>query len=292
MAEVAPPPPPLSIDEMDWPEIELPPTDLPYDDGDKMETSWHADAQYVLKASVIAVHGGNRDDYYVANNMFVYYSLDQVRNKEYRGPDVFVVKHVDGNRYRDSWIAWAEGGRLPDVIFELLSTTTEQADLGKKKQLYEQVFRTAEYFCIGYAVDRLLGWRLMGGVYVPIAPDAHGRLWSETLGVAIGPWRGPIFTQDHTWPRFYTAEGDLILLHDEAAQAQADAAQAQAEAAQAQAEAAQAQAEAAQAQAETAQAQAEAAQAQAETERRRADDLAVRLAAVEVELKRLRGETP
>ncbi len=257
MAEVAPPPRPLSIDEMDWPEIELPPTDLPYDDGDKMETSWHADTQYVLKASIIAAHGGNRDDYYVANNMFVYYSLDQVRNKNYRGPDVFVVKNVDGSRYRDSWIAWAEGGRLPDVIFELLSTTTEQEDLGKKKQLYQQVFRTAEYFWIGYAVERLLGWRLMGGAYVPIAPDAHGRLWSETLGVAVGPWRGPIFAQDHTWPRFYSAEGDLILLHDEAAQAQA-----------------------------------EAAQAQAEAERRRADDLAGRLAALEVEIKRLRGETP
>jgi Uma2 family endonuclease len=264
MAEVAPPPRPLSIDEMDWPEIELPPTDLPYDDGDKLETAWHADAQYVLKASVIAAHGGNRDDYYVANNMFVYYSLDQVRHRDYRGPDVFVVKHVDGHRYRDSWIAWAEGGRLPDVIFELLSTTTEQEDLGKKKQLYEQVFRTSEYFCIGYAVERLLGWRLMGGTYVPIAPDAQGRLWSEVLGVAIGPWRGPIFAHDHTWPRFYTAEGDLILLHDEAAQAQAEAAQAQAEAA----------------------------QAQAEAERKRADDLAAQLAGMEAELKRLRGEAP
>ena len=37
MAEVAAPPQPLPIDELDWTEIELPPTDLPYGDGGKRE---------------------------------------------------------------------------------------------------------------------------------------------------------------------------------------------------------------------------------------------------------------
>lgn len=230
MAEVAPPPEKLTIEDMPWPEIELPPTDLPYDDGDKMESSWHADTCALLKASVIAAHSGRRDDYYVASNMFVYYSLEQVRNKDYRGPDVFVVKNVDGLRYRDSWIAWVEGGHRPDLVFELLSPISQDADLGTKKHIYEQVFRASEYFCIAPEVERLFGWRLERRQYVPIAPNERGWLWSEELGVWLGPWQGVYLTEEHIWPRFYTADGSLILLPDEAERQRAEAAQAQAEA--------------------------------------------------------------
>ena len=44
MAEGAAPPRPLTIDEMDWPEFELPPTDLPYGDGGKGNSN-----RYVVK---------------------------------------------------------------------------------------------------------------------------------------------------------------------------------------------------------------------------------------------------
>lgn len=44
-----------------------PPTELPYDDGDKMESSWHADAGSIIKASAIAANHGDRSSYYVAN---------------------------------------------------------------------------------------------------------------------------------------------------------------------------------------------------------------------------------
>jgi Uma2 family endonuclease len=224
MADIASPPTGLTIDDMPWPDIELPPTDLPSDDGDNtMESSWHADAGPLLKYCVIAAHGGRRDDYYVANNMFVYFSLDQVRNKDYKGPDVFVVKGVDGRRHRDSWIAWVENGRLPDVIFELLSPSTRDEDLGPKKQLYERTFHTHEYFCIGYEVSELLGWRLKDMRYEPIAPDERGWLWSEELQVWLGGWRGAYVGEERVWPRLYTADGNLVLLPDEAATLNAEA---------------------------------------------------------------------
>lgn len=92
--------------------------------------------------------------------MFFYYSTRQVRNQDYKGPDLFFVKHVDGTRDRRSWLLWEEHGRFPNVIIELLSSSTEASDLGEKKQLYEQTFRTPEYFCIAPEVERLLGWRL------------------------------------------------------------------------------------------------------------------------------------
>jgi Uma2 family endonuclease len=248
----------VSIQDLPLPEIELPPTDLPYDDGEKMESSWHADTQFILKASIIAARGP-RERYYVANNMFVYYSLNQVKNLDYKGPDVFFVDDVDGMRYRDSWIAWVEDARLPDVIFELLSPSTEKQDLETKKQLYEQTFHTYEYFCIGHEMSRLFGWRLINHRYELIQPGANGRLWSEKLGIWIGGWRGSFLQgPELPWPRFFTPEGKLILLPDERAEEERQ--------------------------------RADAAEASVTTERQRAEALAAQVATLEAELARLRGQ--
>jgi Uma2 family endonuclease len=157
------------------------------------------------------------DDYYVGANMFVYYSSQQVCNQDYKGPDVFFAKHAEGQRKRLYWAIWDEYGRYPDVLFELLSASTEQNDLGFKKQLYEQHFRAPEYFCIAPEMERLLGWRLVDGVYQPIMPDEHGRLWSKELDLWLGRWQGTYLAEEHIWPRFYHPDGNLVLLPDEAA---------------------------------------------------------------------------
>ncbi len=39
-----------------------------------------------------------REDGYVGGNMLVYYSLKQVHNQDFRGPDVFVVLNVPSRR--------------------------------------------------------------------------------------------------------------------------------------------------------------------------------------------------
>lgn len=205
-----------------WPDVELPPTDLPYDDGDPMESPWHFGNAALLVTSYVAARGGRLDDYYIGANMFVYYSSQQVRNRDYKGPDVFIVKGVDGTRTRRSWIVWEEGGRYPDVIFELLSPSTESEDLGRKKLLYERVFHTQECFCITPEVERLLGWRLIEGEYAPIEPDARGWLWSKELGLWLGPWRGVFLGEEHTWLRFYTSAGTLVFLPEEAERQRAE----------------------------------------------------------------------
>jgi len=213
----------LSIDEMPWPEFVVPPpTDLPYDDGEPMESPWHAASGPLLKASYVARHGGRMTDYYVGVNMFVYYSWQQVRNKDYKGPDLYFVKNVDGTRDRLYWATWNEEGRYPDVIVELLSATIEREDLGSKKRLYEQVFRTTEYFCVAPQVERLMGWRLTNGHYKAIKPNDQGRLWSQELDLWIGPWRGVYLGEEHTWLRFYTNEGALVLLPEEAERERAE----------------------------------------------------------------------
>ncbi len=213
-----------TIDSDVWPEIELPPTadQLPYDDGEPMESPWHSDNARLLRAGYIAARGGRREDYYVGANMFVYYSMQQVRNKDYKGPDVYIVKNVDGTKPRLSWVAWEEDGRYPDVIFELLSQSTQQQDLGEKKRIYEQIFRTPEYFCIAPEAEYMLGWRLKNGKYEPIEPDERGWLWSQELALWLGIWTGKVLDEEHTWARFYTAAGSLVLLPEEAEKQRAD----------------------------------------------------------------------
>jgi Uma2 family endonuclease len=51
-------------------------------------------------------------------------------------------------------------------------------------------FRTPEYFWYDPIGDELLGWRLSGGTYQAIEPDATGRLWSQELELWLGRWQG------------------------------------------------------------------------------------------------------
>jgi Uma2 family endonuclease len=159
--------------------------------------------------------------------MFVYFSFDQVRNRDYRGPDVFVVKDVDGTRARDAWIVWEENGRYPNVIIELSSPSTMDVDLEDKKRLYEKTFRTPEYFCYDPVSETLWGWRLVGDFYVPIAADEDGSLWSEQLELWMGRWQGEYLRFDVTWLRLWTPDGDLVLTLAEAEAQRADAAEAE-----------------------------------------------------------------
>jgi Uma2 family endonuclease len=241
-----------------WPEdVVPPPSDLPYDDGERMESPWHNGTATLLVAGYLASRDGRFDDFYAGINMFLYYSSQQVRNRDYKGPDVFFVKNVDGTRERLYWAIWDEEGRYPNVIFELLSPSTESTDLNEKKQLYEEVFRTPEYFCIAPQVKRMYGWRLEKGIYVPIQADERGWLWSEELGLWIGRWDGLFLNLHATWARFYHPSGELVLIPEEAERQRA-----------------------------------EAERQRAEAERQRADDLAARMSALEAELQRLRGEQP
>jgi Uma2 family endonuclease len=78
---------------------------------------------------------------------------------------------------------WEEGGRYPDVIVELLSSSTAEVDQGSKKDLYEQVFRTRDYFVFDpFAANSLLGWHLnLDRGYQALAPNERGWLWCKSL---------------------------------------------------------------------------------------------------------------
>jgi Uma2 family endonuclease len=202
----------------------LPPTDLIFDDGIPLETNQHRVAMNVLIRSY-QQYRGEQTDFYVGGNMFIYYSSTQVKNRDFRGPDFFVVLDVEGTRSRQGWVVWEEEGRYPDVIVELMSPSTAKVDLGLKKQLYDRTFSTKDYFVYNpFDAASLQGWHRTN-TYQEITPDERGWLWCETLGLWLGTWTGTIDRETLTWLRFYDVEGTLVPLPEEAAQQRANAEQ-------------------------------------------------------------------
>jgi Uma2 family endonuclease len=249
----------------------MPPTDLIFDDGEPLESNRHRIAMNTLIRSLQQAWA-DRNDFYTGGNMFIYYSSAQARNRDFRGPDFFAVLDVDGTTERQGWVVWEENGRYPDVIVELMSPSTAGVDTGAKKDIYERIFRTRDYFVYNpFDPTSLAGWRLDSNFrYQALAPNEQGWLWCETLGFWLGTWSGTIDRETAMWLRFYEPLGNLVLLSEEAAQQEAAAAQQEAAAAQQAAQAAQQESEAAQQ-------EAAAAQQQAESQRQRAERLAARL---------------
>ncbi len=213
-----------SAPDCDWMSdpVELlkpPPTDLPYDDGEPLETPWHRSAMNLLIDS-IACHFREREDFFVGGNMFLYYRQEQWAEEnerpKFRGPDFFYVSGVERRRPRLFYAVWDERGHYPNVIVELLSPTTEKIDRVDKRALYQDTFRTPEYFLCRPQVKTLEGFRLNEHqVYEPIKPDKRGWLWSEQLRLWVGPWNGTYLGETATWLRFYDEFGRLILREDE-----------------------------------------------------------------------------
>ncbi|NET58476.1 MAG: Uma2 family endonuclease [Symploca sp. SIO2E6] len=225
-AKLSPSPSPQTLDiEEEWTPT-LPPTDLIFDDGEALESNRHRIAMNVL---IEAVHQAyqERDDYFAGGNMFVYYSSQQVRNREFKGPDFFVTLDVDGTIERQGWVVWEEAGRYPDVIVELMSPTTASQDKGKKKDLYEQTFRTRDYFIYDpFDKESLQGWHLGVNLrYEAIAPDERGWLWCKSLGLWLGTWEGTLTKEKAHWLRFYDRDGNLIKLGQELAEQERQRAQ-------------------------------------------------------------------
>jgi Uma2 family endonuclease len=200
--------------------------ELVYEDGEPLENEWHT-LQIPLLREVIRLRMKElgRSDFYVGGNMFVYYSAEQAREvaktkrSNVRGPDIFFVEGVEPDRERQAWISWEEGGRLPDVIIELLSPTTAEIDRKDKVDLYSRVFQTSEYFLYEPESRTLEGLRLAGRFYQSMELDAQGRLWSERLGAFVGVWQGIREGRERDWVRLYRPDGSLVPTGEERAEA-------------------------------------------------------------------------
>jgi len=196
--------------------------ELIHSDGEPMDSDWQRDAMNLLIES-IRYRFADRTDFFVGGNMFIYYDLKQVRNRNFRGPDFFYVKGRPLHPQRLYWAIWDEEGRFPNVNIELISPSTEREDRTKKFTIYEENFRTPEYFLFDRWDSSLEGYRLSdAGKYRSLTPNERGWLWCEELGLWLGTWQGEFHRYNTTWLRFYEPDATLVLIGEEAEKQRAE----------------------------------------------------------------------
>jgi Uma2 family endonuclease len=238
-------------------------------DEPEMESSLHY-TQLALLVSGLEWLWRDRDDFFIGANLTVYYSREQLRHRDFRGPDFFVVRQTRRHP-RNSWVVWEEQGRYPDLIVELLSNSTEKVDRTTKKQLYQDRFRTPEYFWFHPETLELAGFRLLGSAYRPILGTERDWRWSEQLGLYLGVHEGQL--------RYFSPEGELIPTLEESVQRGIE----RIETERARADRERARAEQEQTRAEQEQKRAEQEHQRADQEHRRAERMAARLRALGIE---------
>ncbi|MDY7023379.1 MAG: Uma2 family endonuclease, partial [Cyanobacteriota bacterium] len=133
---------------------------------------------------------------------------DQDQTRDFRGPDFFVVLNTE-RQPRKSWVVWEEGGKYPNVIIELLSPSTANVDRTDKKEIYQDKFRTPEYFWFSPNTLEFQGFHLIDGEYEQIQPNDSEWLWSKQLQLFLGIYEKQL--------RFFTPEGELVPTPEESA---------------------------------------------------------------------------
>jgi len=191
--------------------------ELPCDDGVPMETARHRQ-QMNLLIQTLQPWLATRGDGFVGGNMFVYFSPQQLRGEDFKGPDCFVALGVPPGE-RKSWVVWEEG-KPPDLVIELLSPATAGYDKSDKLRLYQDRMQVPEYYWYDpFQSADWAGFQRLSGRYRPIAPDARGNLPSPLLGLSLTRWRGCYEGVEAVWLRWMTPEGRLLPTGEERAEA-------------------------------------------------------------------------
>jgi hypothetical protein len=111
---------------------------------------------------------------------------------------------------RKSWVVWEEDGKYPNLILEILSPTTANTDREYKKELYQNTFRTPDYFWFDPYTLEFAGFHLVDGEYQPLEENQQGHLWSRQLGLYLGIDQGLL--------RYFTPTGELVPTPEETAE--------------------------------------------------------------------------
>ncbi|MGK7944175.1 MAG: Uma2 family endonuclease [Microcystaceae cyanobacterium] len=173
-----------------------------------LESSLHL-TQIMILLNSLEQLWQEREDYVAAGDLTIYYSPEQKKSEDFRGPDFFVVLGTNKNPPRKSWVVWEEEGKYPNIIVEILSNSTAKTDRIKKKEIYQDVFQTPDYFWFDPYTLEFKGFTLIDNQYQPINPNEQGWLWSKELGLYLGIYEDEL--------RYFTPDGELVLKPQEAA---------------------------------------------------------------------------
>ena len=188
--------------------------DLQYSDGVPMESPWHRDAMMILIETAREALAPRAA--YVSGDQFIYFSKHQIKKNDFRGPDFYLVVDVSTHE-RKYWASWEENGRLPDVVVELTSESTEHIDRGEKFTIYDEIWGVQAYYLwdpVGFTLE---GWARGPNGLEPLQLDADGGLPCPFLDLRLGPWTGDFMGDPYTYVRWFRTDGQLVLTRREVA---------------------------------------------------------------------------
>ena len=173
-----------------------------WSDEPQLETPLHLE-QIIILLTCLKCWWQERSDFFASGNISIYYEKQQIKGKphKFRGPDFFVVLNTEPKE-RKSWVVWQEDNRFPNLIIEILSDKTAKTDRTTKKTLYQDTFKTPEYFWFHPETLEFAGFRLVEGSYQPIAVNHQGWRWSEELDLFLGVYERQL--------RYFTQEGEIV----------------------------------------------------------------------------------
>ena len=156
----------------------------PESDGKPMaETEIHRNAIYKALYSLIEYFKDD-SDVCASGNLMMYYVKGDPRKSI--SPDVFVTFGIE-KKLRRIYQIWEEG-KPPDFVIEFSSPKTYRRDLQEKKKLYAEI-GIVEYFLYdaesNLLPSPLMGFHLVEGEYVSIAPNADGGMFARTLQLEL-----------------------------------------------------------------------------------------------------------
>ena len=248
----------------------------PDTDGEPLPDGFEQEPLFYQVTPVLRAYLEQFYDVIVSGDTFLYY--EEGNPRRFVAPDCYVAFGVrrDAVRPHNSYFTW-HVGRAPDFVLEIASESTVDKDLGDKIAIYASM-GVGEYWLYDATPDSrycgapLICLLLVGTQYVrmPVTtlPDGRIRGHSPALGLDLY-W-------DDGRLRFYDPMRDAWLLDYDEQQEQRIAAEARAEVAENRAEAER-------------QARQDA-ETRAEAERQSRQDSEARLAEMESELRRLRGD--
>ena len=135
---------------------------------------------------------------HVNGNTFIYYIEGNPRRSV--SPDCYVVfnlsdaaKHSRSIEANNTYLLW-EVGKAPDFVLEIASESTATVDLGRKRDLYAEI-GVPEYWRYDetgsdFYGEPLVGERLVNGEYqrLELHEDVDGRVWAHSDALNLDLW--------------------------------------------------------------------------------------------------------
>jgi Uma2 family endonuclease len=124
----------------------------------------------------------------------------------YVAPDVSAIAGPPPSPRPNVYLKWSD----PPLLFvaEVGSPSNTEAQVTAKQATYERDLEAPEFLYADPPRLHLSLHRLIEGSYHLVPPDASGRVWSAQIGVSFG-------YDDSGFLRIYTADGEMLLTHEE-----------------------------------------------------------------------------